>query len=178
MSERRKKCDDQTDKRTNGQQVLFRFFVGIWENHFFFINLPLKLFNFNFMVFFLKNYFDSESWRKKFGWTGEKKIGVYKRNETKWKRNKTKSTKTKGNTMLDYFPHMSQCLSSGQDRIWSPLNKNNMHLFSGSLSFSLSGLDRYPWKGQVYDYTVKMSSQNIFFSPIQPNFFLQDSESK
>ena len=23
--------------------------------------------------FFLKNYFDSESWRKKFGWTGEKK---------------------------------------------------------------------------------------------------------
>ena len=31
--------------------VLFRFFVGIWENHFglanFFINLPLKLFNFN-----------------------------------------------------------------------------------------------------------------------------------
>ena len=45
--------------------VLFRFFVGIWENHFgfanFFINLPLKLFNFNFMFFFLKNYFDSES---------------------------------------------------------------------------------------------------------------------
>ena len=39
--------------------VLFRFFVGIWENlfglaNFFFINLPLKLFNFNFMVFFLK----------------------------------------------------------------------------------------------------------------------------
>ena len=39
--------------------VLFRFFVGIWENHFglanfFFINLPLKLFNFNFMFFFLK----------------------------------------------------------------------------------------------------------------------------
>ena len=39
--------------------VLFRFFVGIWENHFglanfFFINLPLKLFNFNFMVFFVK----------------------------------------------------------------------------------------------------------------------------
>ena len=39
--------------------VLFRFFVGIWENHFgleifFFINLPLKLFNFIFMVFFLK----------------------------------------------------------------------------------------------------------------------------
>jgi hypothetical protein len=40
-------------------------------------------------------------------------------------------------TMLDYFPHMSQCLSSGEDRIWSPLNKNTMHLFSGSLSFSL-----------------------------------------
>ena len=33
---------------------------------FFFINLPLKLFNFNFMFFFPKNYFDSESWRKKF----------------------------------------------------------------------------------------------------------------
>jgi hypothetical protein len=32
-----------------------------------FINLPFKLFNFNFMFFFLKNYFDSESWRKKFG---------------------------------------------------------------------------------------------------------------
>ena len=29
-----------------------------------------------------------------------------------------------------------------------------------------------------YDYTVKMSSRNIFFSPVQPNFFLQDSESK
>ena len=28
------------------------------------------------------------------------------------------------------------------------------------------------------DYTVKMSSRNIFFSPVQPNFFLQDSESK
>jgi hypothetical protein len=42
-------------------------------------------------------------------------------------------------TMLDYFPHMSQCLSPGEDRIWSPLNKNTMHLFSGSLSFSLSG---------------------------------------
>ena len=45
--------------------VFFRFFVGIWENHFglanFVINLPLKLFNFNFMFFFLKNYFDSES---------------------------------------------------------------------------------------------------------------------
>jgi hypothetical protein len=48
-----------------------------------------------------------------------------KRNETKrnqQKRNeinesKTKSTKTKRNTMLDYFPHMSQCLSSGEDRI-------------------------------------------------------------
>ena len=91
-----------------------------------------------------------------------------KRNETKstkWKRNKTKPTKAKRNqrkqneiengrknnrglkeikpiftiTMLDYFPHMSLWLSSGQDRIWSPLNKNIMHLFSGSLSFSLSG---------------------------------------
>ena len=31
---------------------------------FFFINLPLKLLNFNFMFFFLKNYSDSESWRK------------------------------------------------------------------------------------------------------------------
>jgi hypothetical protein len=33
-------------------------------------------------------------------------------------------------TMLDYFTHMSRCLSSGEDRIWSPLNKNTMHLFS------------------------------------------------
>ena len=40
----------------------------------FFINLPHKLFNFNFIwFFFLKKYFDSESWRKKFGWTGEEK---------------------------------------------------------------------------------------------------------
>ena len=75
----------------------------------------------------------------------ETKSTKTKRNETKstkWKRNKTKptkSTKTKRNTMLDYFPHMSQCLSPGEDRIWSPLNKNTMHLFSGSLSFSLSG---------------------------------------
>jgi hypothetical protein len=65
-------------------------------------------------------------------------------NEMKTKQNETneskmKSTKTKRNTMLDYFPHMSQCLSSWEDRIWSPLNKNTMHLFSGSLSFSLSG---------------------------------------
>ena len=71
---------------------------------------------------------------------------------------KTKSTKTKRNrklkknnrglkeikpifkiTMLDYFPHMSQCLSSWEDRIWSSLNKNTMHLFSGSLSFWLGG---------------------------------------
>ena len=42
--------------------VLFRvFFVGIWENHFglanFFINLPLKLFNFNFILFFPKKLF-------------------------------------------------------------------------------------------------------------------------
>ena len=34
------------------------------------------------------------------------------------------------------------------------------------------------WKWQVYDYTVKMSSRNIFCSPVQPNLFLQDSESK
>jgi hypothetical protein len=34
------------------------------------------------------------------------------------------------------------------------------------------------WKWQVYDYTVKLSSRNIFFSPVQPNYFLQDSESK
>ena len=75
----------------------------------------------------------------------ETKSTKTKQNETKstkWKRNKTKptkSTKTKRNTMLDYFPHMSQCLSPGEDRIWSPLNKNTMHLFSGSLSFSHSG---------------------------------------
>jgi hypothetical protein len=43
-------------------------------------------------------------------------------------------TKTKRNTMLDYFPHMSQCIYPGEDRIWSPLNKNTMHLFSGCLS--------------------------------------------
>ena len=34
------------------------------------------------------------------------------------------------------------------------------------------------WKWQVYDYTVKISSRNIFFSPVQSNLFLQDSESK
>ena len=39
-----------------------------------------------------------------------------KRNETKSTK-PTKSTKTKRNTMLDYFPHMSQCLSPGEDRI-------------------------------------------------------------
>ena len=42
------------------------------------------------------------------------------RNENEIKRNQRKqneSTKTKRNTMLDYFPHMSQCLSSGEDRI-------------------------------------------------------------
>ena len=27
------------------------------------------------------------------------------------------------------------------------------------------------WKWQVYDYTVKMSSRNIFFSPVQAKFF-------
>jgi hypothetical protein len=50
-----------------------------WNNFFsskfciwFFINLPLKLFNFNFMFFFQKKYFYSESWRKKFGWIGKK----------------------------------------------------------------------------------------------------------
>jgi hypothetical protein len=40
-----------------------------------------------------------------------------KRNEINKNESKTKSTKTKRNTMLDYFPHMSQCLSSGEDRI-------------------------------------------------------------
>ena len=71
-------------------------------------------------------------------------MGTYKvRNEIETKRNETKSTKTKRNqqkrnetkrnqrneneikrnqrnqrkTMLDYFPHMSQCLSPGEDRI-------------------------------------------------------------
>ena len=62
----------------------------------------------------------------------ETKSTKTKRNETKrnqQKRNETKrnqrnenetnesKTKTKRNTMLDYFPHMSQCLSSGEDRI-------------------------------------------------------------
>ena len=41
--------------------VLFPFFVGLWENHFglanfFFINLPLKLFNFNFIWFPKKKF--------------------------------------------------------------------------------------------------------------------------
>ena len=41
-----------------------------------------------------------------------------KRNEiNEMKTKPTKSTKTKRNTMLDYFPHMSQCLSPGEDRI-------------------------------------------------------------
>ena len=60
-------------------------------------------------------------------------MGTYKvRNEIETKRNeinenetkrneinemKTKPTKAKRNTMLDYFPHMSQCLSSGEDMI-------------------------------------------------------------
>jgi len=30
-------------------------------------------------------------------------------------------------------------LSSGEDRIWSPLNKNTMHLFNGIPSFWLCG---------------------------------------
>ena len=42
-----------------GLSVLFRIFCWymgepFWSCKFFFINLPLKLFNFNFMVFFLK----------------------------------------------------------------------------------------------------------------------------
>ena len=45
--------------------VLFRFLLVYGRTisvlQFFFINFP-------------KNYFDSESWRKKFGWTGEKNI--------------------------------------------------------------------------------------------------------
>jgi hypothetical protein len=36
----------------------------------------------------------------------------------KWKRNKTKPTKTKRNTMLDYFPHMSQ-ERTGFDHHWT-----------------------------------------------------------
>ena len=44
--------------------VLFRFLLvygrTILVLQFFFINLPLKLFNFNFMFFFPKKYFDSE----------------------------------------------------------------------------------------------------------------------
>jgi hypothetical protein len=86
-------------------------------------------------------------------------MGTYKvRNEIETKRNQRKRNEINKNetnrneineikrnqrnqrkTMLDYFPHMSQCLSPGEDRILSPLNKNTMHLFSGSLSFSLSG---------------------------------------
>ena len=41
-----------------------------------------------------------------------------KRNEiNEMKTKPTKSTKTKRNTMLDYFPHMSQCIYPGEDRI-------------------------------------------------------------
>ena len=53
------------------------FFVGIWENHFgllFFLSIYPSSYSILILwFFFLKNYFDSESWRKKFGWTGEKK---------------------------------------------------------------------------------------------------------
>ena len=80
----------------------------------------------------------------------EKKRNQWNENEIKRKQNEIENGRTNNRglkeikpiftiTMLDYFPHMSQCLSSGEDRIWSPLNKNTMYLFSGSLSFSLSG---------------------------------------
>ena len=40
------------------------------------------------------------------------------RNENETNESKTKSKKTKRNTMLDYFPHMSQCIiRRGQDLI-------------------------------------------------------------
>ena len=43
--------------------------------------------------------------------------------------------------MLDYFPHMYVFHQerTGFDQEYYALNKNIMHLFSGSLSFSLSG---------------------------------------
>ena len=70
----------------------------------------------------------------------QRKRNERKRNETKRnQRNENEIKRNQRNTMLDYFPHMSQCLSPGEDRIRSPLNKNIMQLFSGSLSFSLSG---------------------------------------
>jgi hypothetical protein len=93
------------------------------------------------LLLWFPNLKEATKWKGNETKRNETKSTKTKRNETKWKRNKTKptkSTKTKRNTMLDYFPHMSQCLSPGEDRIWSPLNKNTMHLFSGSLSFSLS----------------------------------------
>ena len=45
----------------------------------------------------------------------ETKRNQRKRNETK--RNQRNENEIKRNTMLDYLPHMSQCLSSGEDRI-------------------------------------------------------------
>jgi hypothetical protein len=47
---------------------------------------------------------------------------------------------------------------------------HKLHIGSAGIIFFLQNF--------VYDYTVKMSSRNIFFSPVQPKFFLQDSESK
>ena len=58
--------------------VLFRFLLvygrTILVLQFFFINLPLKLFNFNFMLFSLKIILILNLEEKKFGWTGEKNI--------------------------------------------------------------------------------------------------------
>ena len=58
--------------------VLFRFFLLVYGRtilvlQIFFINLPLKLFNFNFMVFFLKIILILNL-EEKFGWTGEQNI--------------------------------------------------------------------------------------------------------
>jgi hypothetical protein len=48
---------------------------------------------------------------------------------------------------------LSQCLSSGEDRIWSPLKKNTMHLFSGSLSF--------------FEYSSNNNIQKMYFHSSQ-----------
>ena len=95
-------------------------------------------------------------------WTNTKRNETKRNERIKPKRNKTKPTIAKRNqrkqnengrknlkeiqpmftiTMLDYFPRCAThvCLSSWEDRIWSPLNKNTMRLFSRSLSFWLGG---------------------------------------
>ena len=47
----------------------------------------------------------------------QRKRNEINKNETKRNEINEMKTKAKRNTMLDYLPHMSQCLSSGEDRI-------------------------------------------------------------